>query len=121
MAAPNIINATSIIGKTIPYQVTASLASIGVSNAASSNQLFRISTIIAANKSAGTVGLTLTLRRSGIDYYIANAIPVPQYASIVIISKIDGGGLNLEEGDSLFAQAGSASAIDLVVSYELIS
>ena len=121
MAAPNIIAANSITGRSVLYPVTATLAAVGVDNAAASNSLIRISTIIASNKSAGTVGITLTIRRGGTDRYIASTIPVPQNASIVLLSKVDGGGLNLEEGDSLFAQAGSASAIDLVVSYELIS
>jgi hypothetical protein len=121
MAAPNLVNTTSIIGKTTAYAVTASLASTGVENAASSNKLLRLSTIIASNKSAGTVALSVTHFRASTHRYIVSTIPVPQNASIVILSKVDGGGLNLEEGDAIYALAGSASAIDLLISYEEIA
>lgn len=121
MSAPNIVNVASLIGKIVPYSVTASLASTGVSNPIGSNQLLRISTIIAANKSAGTVGLTVTHYRGTTHTYITSTIPIPQNASLVILSKVDGGGLNLEEGDAIYAQAGSASAIDLIISYEQLS
>jgi hypothetical protein len=121
MAAPNLVNTTSIIGKTTAYAVTASLATTGVENPANSNKLLRISTIIAANKSAGTVGISVSHFRASTHRYMASTIPVPANASIVLLSKVDGGGLNLEEGDAIHALAGSASAIDLLISYEEIA
>ena len=121
MAAPNLVNTTSIIGKTTAYAVTASLATTGVQNPANSNKLLRISTIIAANKSAGTVGISVSHFRASTHRYMASTIPVPANASIVLLSKVDGGGLNLEEGDAIHALAGSASAIDLLISYEEIA
>jgi hypothetical protein len=121
MAAPNLVNTTSIIGKTTAYAVTASLATTGVENPAASNKLLRLSTIIAANKSAGTVGISVSHFRASTHRYMASTIPVPANASIVLLSKVDGGGLNLEEGDAIHALAGSAGAIDLLISYEEIA
>ena len=121
MAAPNLVNTTSIIGKTVAYGVTASLATTGVENATTSNKLVRLSTIIAANKSAGTVALSVTHFRASTHRYIVSTIPVPANASIVILSKVDGGGINMEEGDAIYALASTVSAIDLLISYEEIA
>lgn len=121
MAAPNIINITSITGKTIAYSVTGSLASTGVENAANSNKLIRLSTMIAANRSVATVALSVTFFRASTHRYIVSTIPVPANSTIVILSKVDGGGLNLEEGDAIYAQAGSSAAIDLITSFEELS
>jgi hypothetical protein len=121
MAAPNLVNTTSIIGRTTAYAVTESLATTGVQNPANSNKLLRLSTIIAANKSAATVALSVTHFRASTHRYIASTIPVPANASIVILSKVDGGGLNLEEGDAIHALAGAAGALDLLISYEEIA
>ena len=50
MAAPNIVNVTSIFGKTAYDADVSSSASATLTNAASSNKLLKINTIIATQK-----------------------------------------------------------------------
>ena len=121
MAAPNIVNVTSIIGKLVPYAVTTSLASTGVSNASASGKLLRVNSIIASNV-LGTAAsnLSVSIYRGSTHTYLVKTLPVPTNASVVVLGKADGG-LNLEEGDTIYALASASSALDLLISYDELS
>jgi len=49
MAAPNIVNVTAITGKTSVTDLTSTSATTVVSNAASSNKVFKINSLIVSN------------------------------------------------------------------------
>ena len=57
MAAPNIVNVTSILGKTVYDADVATSQSATLTNAASSNKLLKINTIIAANIDGTNAGV----------------------------------------------------------------
>ena len=121
MAAPNIVNVTTITGKLTPYAVTNTLASTGVANATSSGKLLRVNSIIASNVLGSAAStLSVTVYRGTTHTCLVKTLPVPANASVVILGKADGG-LNLEEGDTLYAQAGASSAVEMLVSYDEIS
>ena len=124
MAAPNIVNVTSIIGVTTAVGLSTTAVTTFLSNAASSNKVFKINTIIASNID-GTANADITVKYhlaaagAGTSIALANTITVPADASLVIIGKDNP--IYLEENRSLTAQASAANDIAIVCSYEDIS
>jgi hypothetical protein len=124
MANPNIVNVTSILGITTAVGLTTTAVTTFLSNAASSNKVLKINTIIAANTD-GTNDADITIKYhlaaagAGTSIALANTITVPADATLVIIGKDNP--IYLEENRSLTAQASAANDIAIVCSYEDIS
>jgi hypothetical protein len=117
MAAPNIVNVTTITGKTAVQAVGTSAADI-VSNSAGSNTVIKINSLNIANISGSAVNIIVSVYRSSTEYKIAHNISVPSVASFTAIDKQTS--IYLEEGDSLRLTAGAGSALHAVCSYEII-
>lgn len=117
MAAPNIVNVSTIIGKTAVQAVGTSATAI-VTNSAASNKVFKINALYVSNvDGTNNADVTVDLFRSSTAYRIANTVVVPADASLDVLSKP----IYLEEGDSLRLTANAASDIEAVCSYEEIS
>jgi hypothetical protein len=118
MAAPNLVNVTSIFGKTAGAALDTSSADI-VTNSAASGKVFKINTIICANVD-GTNNADLTVSvfdaSANVTYSLASTMTVPADASIDILGK----SIYLEEGDKITGLASAAGDLQLVVSYEEI-
>jgi hypothetical protein len=110
MAAPNIVNVTTITGKTAVQQVGTSATAI-VTNSASSGKVYKVNALYVSNVD-GT-----DIFRSSTAYHIVKTLVVPADASIDVLSKA----LYLEEGDALRITANVASDLEAVCSYEEIS
>ena len=124
MAAPNIVNVTSILGITTAVGLTTTAVTTFLSNAAASNKVFKINTIIASNIDGSnpadiTVKYHLAAAGAGTSIALANTIVVPADATLVIVGKDNP--IYLEENRSLTAQASAANNIAIVCSYEDIS
>ena len=133
MAAPNIVNVTTITGITTFHAgiavTTGGKGSLGVttvvSNSSSSGKVLKINSLTAAGIAA-TTGVTLqhfnniNHASAGSTVSIAMTVSVPTFSTLVLISKENS--LYLEENTSLgiFAQPNTGS-IDVVCSYEEIS
>lgn len=123
MATPNIVNVGVITGRSVVGTLTTISASL-LSNAASSNQVFKVNTILTSNKSvanSGTVTIALNNAASGggTPYYIGYTIPVPTGASLVVLGKDNP--IYVEENQSITGLASSTSTYDYIISYEIIS
>lgn len=119
MANPNIVNVTSIYGKTAVQAVTTSATAI-VENTAASGKIIKINSLTVANvDGTNAADITVDIFRSSTAYRLANTITVPADASLVVISKDTS--IYLEEGDSLRCTASAASDLEAVCSYEEIS
>lgn len=124
MAAPNIVNVSTITGKTSVVTLSTTNATAIVSNAASSNKVFKINSLIVANVD-GTSNASITVNYysqddiGGTATAIANTIMVPADASLVIIDK--NSSIYLEEDKSLGAIASAAGDLTIICSYEEIS
>lgn len=119
MAAPNIVNVTSILGKTAVQSVGTTAAAI-VTNAADSNKVIKINSLIISNiDGVNPADITVDLFRASVAYNIARTVTVPADASLVSISKDTS--IYLEEGDSLRLLASAAGDLQAVCSYEEIS
>ena len=122
MAAPNIVSVTSIYGKTAYDADVATSQSATLTNAASSNKLLKINTIIAANidgTNDADISVTTTLAGSNtVLFYLAKTITVPADSTLVIISKDTS--FYLEEDRAIRAWASVAGDISLMISYDEI-
>ena len=123
MAAPNIVNVTSIIGITTAVGLSTTAVTTFLSNAAASGKVLKINTVVAAGIGTGSGNITvkyhLAAAGAGTSIALANTITVPADASLVIIGKDNP--IYLEENRSLTAQASAADNIAIVCSYEDIS
>ena len=123
MANPNIISATSILGKTLYTNNVGTSASSIVVNSASSGKVYKINSLIVANiDGTNSAEITVTLRNAaGSTTYstLANTIAVPADATLVIVSKDTS--IYLQEDMSLYLQASAASDLAATLSYEEIS
>jgi len=133
MAAPNIVNVTTITGVTTFHAgiaaTTGGRGTLGittvVSNAAASGKVLKINSLVAAGI-ADTTGVTLQYFNNvnhvsaSSTVSIAMTVSVPTFSTLVLISKENS--VYLEENTSLgiFAQPNTGS-IDVVCSYEEIS
>ena len=117
MAAPNLISFTTATGKTALQALTTSAANV-LANASASNQVYKINSIVVANYTSSVATTTVTVVRSATSYYLAGTINVPANSSLVVLGKDTP--VYLEEGDTIQALAGTASALHITVSYELI-
>ena len=123
MAAPNIVNVTSIIGITTAVGLSTTAVTTFLSNADASGKVLKINTVVAAGIGTGSGNITLKYHLAaagaGTSIALANTITVPTGASLVIIGKDNP--IYLEEDRSLTAQASVADNIAIVCSYEDIS
>jgi len=116
MAAPNIVNVSSILGKTAVMAVTTTPTAIVTNSVA--NHVLKVDQILVTNIN-GTTNATVNidLFRSSTAYRIAYVMTVPAGATLDILSRL----MYLEEGDSLRLTASANSYLEAIASYEDIS
>ena len=115
MAAPNIVNVSTIIGKTAVQAIGTSATAIvsGVSNKVIKINALYISNVDGSNNA----DVTVDLYRGSTPYRIAYTVVVPADAVLDVISK----SFYLEEADTLRLTASAAGDLEAVCSYEEIS
>ena len=123
MAAPNLIGATTINGKTTGANLTTTAATTVLNNAVGSGKCLKVNTLNVANYGANTVAVTVAWYNAanvgGTAFAIAGNMTVPANATLNIIHKSSQ--YYLEENTSLGATAGTANALIVTCSYEDIS
>lgn len=123
MAAPNLIGAVTIVGKTTAANLTTVNETAVISNAGSSGKCFKINTLNVANFSASSTQISVLYHTGaglgGTATFIAGNITIPAFSTLNVIDR--GSQYYLEEGTSIGAQAGTANALGVTVSYEDIS
>ena len=124
MTAPNIVNVTTITGKSAVVDLTGTSATLVVENPASSGKVFKINSLVVSNVD-GTNAADITIsffsedNIGGTATEIVSTVSVPADASLVVIDKNTS--IYLEEDRSIGATAGAANDLKVVVSYEEIS
>lgn len=117
MAAPNIVNVSTITGKSAVQAVGTSATAI-VTNSAASGKVFKVNALYISNvDGTNNAEINVDLYRSSTAYHIGKTIVVPADATLDVISKA----IYLEEGDALRLTANAASDLEAVCSYEEIS
>ena len=124
MAAPNIVNVSTITGKTATVALSTTSQTTLVSNAASSNAVYKINMIQVANVD-GTNAADITIdvhsaaAGGGTAYSLISTASVAADSSLVVLDKNTS--LYLEEDRSITATASAANDLEIIVSYEEIS
>jgi len=124
MAAPNIVNVSTITGKTSLTALADTSATSVVSNAASSGKVFKINMIQVSNvDGTNAADISVDVHNQddggGTGYALASTISVPADASLIVLDKNTA--LYLEEDQSIVATAGAGGDLEVIVSYEEIS
>ena len=117
MAAPNIISATSILGKTVAAALDTTTTTSLLANSASSNKLLKVNSVIVGNKD-GSASATVTISwyNGSTDFYIASTVNVPANSTLVVVGKDSP--IYLEEGQSIRGGASANGDLDVIISYE---
>lgn len=118
MAAPNMVNVTTMTGTTAVLSATTTLANVMVNGAASGN-VFKVNSITVANYSNAAVTSNVIIQRSSVSYYLAGNISIPANATLVVTGKDTM--FYMIEADQLMANVSANSSISVVASYEIIS
>ena len=124
MTAPNVVNVATITAKSALVALSSTAQTALVSNPASSGKVFKVNMIQVANVDGTnacdvTVDMHSAAAGGGTAYSIVSTISVPADASLVALDKNTA--IYLEEDRSITATAGSASDLEVIVSYEEIS
>lgn len=124
MAAPNIVNVTSIIGKTDSISLTSTSATAIASNAASSGKVLKINMIQVANvDGTNAANITISLYSEddigGTATEMVSTVSVPADSSLVVLDKNTA--IYVEEDRSIGATASAANDLKVTISYEEIS
>lgn len=123
MAAPNIIGATTINGKTTGANLTTTAATTVLNNASGSGKCLKVNVLNVSNYGAlnatVTVGYYNAANIGGTLFQIVGNVSVPSYGTLNVIDKTSQ--YYLEENSSLGATAGIANTLCVTCSYEDIS
>jgi len=117
MAAPNIVNVSSIYGKTVGAALGTTLTTDILTCPA--NKVLKINSIIVANvdgASSAYVTVYFYDNSATTRYSLANTITVNAGATLVVMGKDFP--IYLEESDQIEAGASATGDLEIVVSYE---
>ena len=120
MAEPNLVNVTSIVGRTKVELLKDD--AISDSNAsiltAAADKLIKINSVIIASidsSNACTIDVAINHHDHG-RHYLANTVDLPAKSTLIVIGKDSP--IYLEECDELEARASADNDADICVSYE---
>ena len=117
MAAPNLVNVTSILGKTMG----ANLGTTATTDILTcpSDKVLKINSIIVSNidgSSSADVSVYFYDDSATARYSIATTVAVPADSTLVVIGKDSP--IYLEESDQIEAGASATNDLAIIISYE---
>jgi len=123
MAAPNIVNITTLTGKTTYVNLTTTGSTSILSNASGSGRVYKINSLFVSNTdTSNAVAITANYYDSSsisvatTSGSLAGAITVPAKSNLIILDKSTA--LYLEENKAIGAIAGTAAKLTVICSYE---
>jgi hypothetical protein len=123
MAAPNIIGATTINGKTTGANLTTTGATTVLNNASDSGKCLKVNVLNVANYGNSVANITIgyysAANVGGTLFQLVGNVSVPSNSTLNVIDKTSQ--YYLEENSSLGATAGTANTLCVTCSYEDIS
>jgi len=116
MAAPNIVNVSSIYGKTKGGTLATSNADMLT---CPTDKLLKVNSIIVSNVD-GSNAADVTVQFYNADnttgFHLAKLVTVPTKSTLIVLGK--DAPIYLEEGDKIQALASAAGDLEIVISYE---
>ena len=120
MANPNIVNTTSILGNTLVTTMSSTANTSILANSAASGTIFQIKSVQAANLLATSAcNINLSVDDGTNNKSLLKTVDIATGSTLVAIDKNNS--IYLPEGYSLKGSSEFSSALDLVISYEVIS
>ena len=123
MAAPNLIGATTINGKTAYANLTTTSATTILNNASGSGKCLKVNVLNVSNYGGSAATVTISYYSaaslSGSQFQIVGSVTVPANSTLNVIDKTSQ--YYVEEDKSLGAIAGTANTLCVTCSYEDIS
>jgi len=117
MANPNIVNVSSILGKTDTFALTTTTTTTLLTCA--SDKVYKINSIMVANvDGTNAADVTIAYNDQSNTRAIASTISVPADATLSVIDKNNG--FYLEEGDSIEGGASANGDLVALISYEIL-
>lgn len=89
-----------------------------VVNSSSSNQVYKLNTILACNYNTTAIELSVIFNDNGSSYSFVSGLSIPAKSTIDILQS---GKIYLEENDSLQISASATGSINVLASYEIIA
>ena len=115
MANPNIVNVTSIYGKTIGVALDTTTSTQLL--ACASNKLIKINSIIVANiDGTNSAAATISFYDGSSTWHLASTVAVPADSTLIVLGK--DAPIYLEESDQLRGGASANSDLTCIISYE---
>lgn len=120
MAAPNIVNVSTITAKTKAAQLDTTATTNILENTAGSGKVFKINTILIPNVDGSNSATATVYYHDGTTRFgLINTIEVPADSTLVALDK--NSVLYLEEGTRIEAGASASNDLDILISYEELS
>jgi hypothetical protein len=124
MANPNLVNVAFIFGENSLTSLTSANATSILSNAASSNKVYKVNSIIVSNVDGAspadiTINVYSAAALGGSAFPIVSTLSVPADASVIVVDKSTG--IYIKENQSIGATANVANDLVVVASWEEIS
>jgi len=116
MAAPNIVNVTSIYGKTHAASLSTTVTTDILT--CPSDKVLKINSIIVANID-GTNAADVTVQFNDAStgpWHLAKLVAVPSKSTLIVLGK--DAPIYLEEGDKIRGGASAISDLEIIISYE---
>jgi hypothetical protein len=123
MANPNITAVNSIYGNTTYLIPSTTSATTWTSLTPAAGTVYKVNSIVAANVTNAVALITISINSAaaggGTPYRLAYQVSVPANASMIITDKTTA--FYVGEAQSIVATSATASAIELIASYDAIS
>ena len=116
MAAPNVVNVTSIYGKTHGASLSTTVTTDILT--CPSDKVLKINSIIVANID-GTNAADATVQFNDAStgpWHLAKLVTVPAKSTLIVLGK--DAPIYLEEGDKIRGGASAISDLEIIISYE---
>jgi hypothetical protein len=122
MAAPNIVSATSVTAKTVLKSLDVLLVNI-LSNSQNSGKLYKISSLIVANKSSSAAAVTVNISTTEFDVAtlatLAHERVIAANETVAILDRNTP--IYLQEHADIAALASVGNALDVICAYEEVT
>ena len=117
MAAPNIVNVTSIYGKSKGVALDTTLTTALLANGLNSGKLLKLNSIIVSNVDGiNNADVTISMHDGTADFYLAKTVQVPADSTLVVLGKDSP--IYLEESDEIRGGASADGDLEVIISYE---
>ena len=121
MAAPNLVNVTEILGRSMGADLGTGSNTDILTNGSSSGKVLKINSIIVANVDGSAnadVDVIFYDASATASIHLAKLVEIPAKSTLVVLGK--DAPIYLEEGDKIQAKASAAGDLEIVVSFEIL-